>query len=144
MKLYDATAKPAIIGRIEYGEDLFDALDQVARERKLQAAEIRALGALTRVAVTEWDHERKTYRDPLNGVGLHEVLMLYGNLSRRDGEPFWHCHVTAGALENDRTKIVAGHLLSATVYALEFVITPYHAPPLERELDEKTGLFLWK
>ncbi|MCZ7585569.1 MAG: hypothetical protein M5R36_20730 [Deltaproteobacteria bacterium] len=46
--------------------------------------------------------------------------------------------------DSGATRVVAGHLVRATVYALEFVINEYDAIPLSRTYDDATGLFLWK
>jgi predicted DNA-binding protein with PD1-like motif len=40
--------------------------------------------------------------------------------------------------------VIAGHLVRARVFALEFVINAFEGVTLSRAADEKTGLFLWK
>ncbi|MCB1155594.1 DNA-binding protein, partial [bacterium] len=61
-----------------------------------------------------------------------------------EGELFWHLHLTAGFMQAGETNMVAGHLLSATVYALEFVIRELDDVDLVRVPDAATGLMLWE
>ncbi|MCB9476058.1 MAG: DUF296 domain-containing protein [Deltaproteobacteria bacterium] len=145
MKTYEAKSGRVIVGRLERDEDLVGALLQVARQYDLKCAEVRALGAVTEAKVTEWDDVARAYRTPaVHRVGLMEVLMLYGNLSSKEGELFWHLHLTAGFMQAGETNMVAGHLLSATVYALEFVIRELDGVDLVRVPDAATGLMLWE
>jgi len=144
MKTYETKAHRVIVGRLEQGDDLLSGLYEVAEKHGMKAADVRALGAVTDLEVTEWDPEKKAYREPIRRKDPSEVLTLYGNLSRRDGKPFWHVHISAAYHEGGKTRLVAGHLLRANVFALEFVIDVFEGIDLVRVPDEKSGLFLWK
>jgi predicted DNA-binding protein with PD1-like motif len=72
-----------------------------------------------------------------------EILLLYGNISRRDDDLFAHLHISASYFENGRTTMIAGHLVSASVFACEFVLDAYDDLNPVRTFDEPTQLFLW-
>jgi uncharacterized protein len=143
MKTWEPESVRTIVGRLERGDDLIEALYEAARKHGVNFGEIHALGAVTDLEVTEWDAGNNSYRPPIRREELSEVLMLYGNLSEKDGKPFWHLHVSAGYLDGGKSSIIAGHLVRAKVFALEFVLTSYQGILLNRSLDEKTGLYLW-
>jgi uncharacterized protein len=57
------------------------------------------------------------------------------------GRPFVHAHAV---LSDKNGRTMAGHLIEATVFAAEIHLIELKGMNLERELDEETGLFLWK
>jgi len=65
------------------------------------------------------------------------VTGLLGNITRKDGKPFVHAHGTFGRRD---MSVIAGHLMSATVFPLlEVVITPTKNRAT-REFDKEVGL----
>lgn len=132
-----------IVGRLEKGDKLPDALIAVCQKHNIHAGEIRAIGAVTDLSVTEYDIEARKYRAPLVREPASEILMLYGNLSKKESELFAHLHITASYFEDNQTRIIAGHLASATVFACEYVIKSFDDLELERKPDEATDLMLW-
>ncbi len=131
------------MGRFEKGDSLPDTLLAFCKENNISAGEFRAMGAVTDLAVTEWDVEASVYREPLLRKEPSEILLLYGNISQRDDDLFAHLHISASYFEDDRTTMIAGHLVKATVFACEFVLDAYDDLDLVRVTDEPTGLFLW-
>lgn len=132
-----------IVGRLERGDTLPDALLAVAKKHGVTAARVEAIGGVTALQVTEFDPDAGAYKPPLHRAGMTEVLGLAGNLSLRDGELFGHLHLTACWHENGETKMIAGHLVSAEVFVCEFHLTVYEDLNLLREVEPKTGLALW-
>jgi hypothetical protein len=68
---------------------------------------------------------------------------MQGNLSERDGEPFWHLHATVSLRENGRDVTYGGHIVDGSVFALELRIDCFDELELKRANDEATGLQLW-
>ena len=132
-----------IIGRLEKGDDLVSTLVQLCRKENITAGEIRGLGAVTDLFVTEYDVGHQVYRDPIHRKEASEILTLYGNVSEKDGELFAHLHISASFMEDSKSHLIAGHLTRATVFACEFVIDVFDDVSLVRNPDEPTGLFLW-
>jgi len=132
-----------LVGRLNRGDRLPRDLLAVAEKFGVKAGRVHAIGGVTTLAVTEFDVEAQTYREPLRRAGMTEVLGLAGNLSRRDGALFGHLHISACYEENGATKMLAGHLVEAEVFVCEFHIVAYDDVELIREFDPSTGLALW-
>jgi predicted DNA-binding protein with PD1-like motif len=131
------------MGRFEKGDSLPQALIDFCQANDIAAGEFRAMGAVTDLAVTEWDVDASEYREPLTRKEPSEILLLYGNISLRDGDIFPHLHISASYFKDGHTTMIAGHLAKATVFACEFVLDAYDDLDLVRVADEATGLFLW-
>lgn len=70
-----------------------------------------------------------------------EILSCVGNVSLKVGKPSVHVHI---ALADEKGKAFGGHLMpGTTVFACEAFIEEMQGKPLDRRLDEKTGLALW-
>ena len=121
------------------GERLPEVLDRFCEEYGVTAGTVRGIGAIADVELGYFDvdtksYQRKRYR------GSFELLTLQGNISRKpDGDIFIHVHVVLGGPDY---RTIGGHLFDATVSVTgEFFIAPV-AAPLQRSLDEYTGLSL--
>ncbi|MGB3052673.1 MAG: DUF296 domain-containing protein [Polyangiales bacterium] len=138
----ETRASRQIVGRAFRGSGLQDALRKLADEHGLRTAWVSAIGAFEWVELTEYDQVERRY------VQAHrfercELLSMQGNLSERDGQPFWHLHATVSLRENGRDVTYGGHLVDGSVFALEFRIDCYDELELRRANDEATGLQLW-
>lgn len=138
----EARASRQIVGRIFRGSGLQDALRQLVDEHGLRTAWISAIGAFEWVELTEYDQTERHYVET-HRFERCELLSMQGNLSERDGEPFWHLHTTVSLREDGRDVTYGGHLVDGSVFALEFRIDCYDGLELRRVNDEATGLELW-
>ena len=138
----ETRAPRQIVGRVFRGSGLQDALRMLADEHALRTAWISAIGAFEWVELTEYDQVQRRYVEP-HRFERCELLSMQGNLSERDAEPFWHLHATISLREDGRDVTYGGHLVDASVFALEFRIDCYDGLELRRTKDEETGLQLW-
>ncbi len=143
MRTRESTKTRTIVGRLERGDKLPDALYAVAKAHGVKAGRLTAIGGVTNLKVTEYDIKERKYTPPLERAGMTEVLSLMGNLSLRDGELFCHLHINGSWEEGGQTRIIAGHLVEAEVFVCEFHLVAYDDVDLVRELDPRTGLALW-
>lgn len=130
------------IGRLERGDRLPDVFLQFAQAHDIETASIQAIGAFEHVEVCEYDQTTQRYRDSLH-IEACEVLSLKGNISLKDGNPFVHLHATVSKERAGTVEVFGGHLVSATVFALEFQVDAYPNVALHRAKDAATGLHLW-
>jgi len=133
-----------VTGRLEKGDVLPDALLDVCREHGVRAGWLFAIGAVSSISITAYAQKGQRYLENVEASGDIEVLSLAGNVSLLDGEPFLHLHVVAAKEEDGQMQPIAGHLVRAEVFALEFLILPVSGVALERSYDELTGLKLWR
>jgi len=138
----EASASRHVVGRIHRGSSLRDALVELAREHDLRTAWVSAVGAFEWIDLTEYNQVQRRY-EKAHRFERCELLSLQGNLSERDGEPFWHLHATVSLREGDRDLTYGGHVVDGSIFALEFRIDRFDAIVLRREYDEATALELW-
>lgn len=133
-----------VMGRLERGEPVVEALVELARFEKIDAGFVRAQGAVEAPELARLDPASRRYV-PLAeaGHGAWELVSLQGNVSLRDGAPdvrVWA--VVAGG--PDGGDVRAGLLLRARAVYVEFAIDVCDDADLERRDDAVTGLPLWR
>lgn len=138
----EARASRTIIGRVFRGESLQAAFKRLVVEHDLQTAWVSAIGAFEQIELTEYNQVERRYEEA-HRFELCELLSMQGNLSLRDGEPFWHLHATVSLREDGRDVTYGGHVADAVVFALEFRIECFDEIELRRAEDPATGLQLW-
>lgn len=131
-----------IVGRIVRGSRLQDALASLAKEHQLKTAWLNAMGAFEWIELTEYNQTDRRY-EKAHRFERCELLSMQGNLSEREGAPFWHLHATLSVREDGVDKTYGGHVADAEVFALELRIDCFDDLALRREEDPATGLQLW-
>ena len=126
--------------RLDKGEPVVASLQAYLGEHRIRGGSVVGLGAVEAAEIGYWDAARRTY-DRTTIAETRELLSLVGTISRLDGKPFLHAHVTLGAPDH---SVVGGHLFEARVAVTgEFVIQE-GAIASNRELDDVTGLKLMR
>ncbi len=129
-----------LICRLERGEEIHEALKEIALKEHIQLGEVRALGATDDLTVGCYDVATKTYHKN-HFTQPMEITMLYGNLSTMNGDYYAHLHVTAA---DEAGHVVGGHLNEARISATcEMFITVLEGT-VDRFFDEETGLNLFQ
>ncbi|MGB5701283.1 MAG: DUF296 domain-containing protein [Polyangiales bacterium] len=138
----EARASRTILGRVFRGESLQTAFRRLVDEHDLRTAWVSAIGAFEWIDLTEYNQVDRRY-EAAHRFERCELLSMQGNLSLRDGEPFWHLHATVSLREDGRDATYGGHVADGVVFALEFRIECFDELELRRADDEATGLQLW-
>ena len=126
--------------RIDRGEEIVKNLVQLQEEYNIQLAAISGIGAVDHVVYGIYDVEKRFYNS-ITKDGEMEILSLVGNMSRKDGAPYLHTHITLG----DATgNAIGGHLNEAVISATSEIFVRVLEGEVGREQDAKTGLNLWK
>ncbi len=143
MIVIESRASRRLIGRLDRGVSLFEALLGVCRDQRVRTAEIRALGSFESVEVAEYDQATRVWKPGRTFAGGLEILNLTGNVSERGGQLALHAHASVMRDRDNGVEVLGGHLVSARVFALEFVIEAFDDVILRRGSDAATGLTLW-
>ena len=100
-----------LVVRLDKGEELVSSLLQIMDVQKIATASVTGLGAVDEACICVLDPVVGDYVGRVL-TGPMEIASLVGNLSRRDGQPFAHLHIT---LANGSFQLTGGHLRSARI-----------------------------
>jgi predicted DNA-binding protein with PD1-like motif len=130
-----------VVARLPHGGDLLEEIAAVADAHGMRAAELRAIGALQTARLAFYDQASHEYGEFAVDAPV-ELVGLLGNVSQRDGATAVHAHATLAGHDG---SCVGGHVApGCVIFACELVLQELVGEPLERELDEVTGLPLWR
>ncbi len=102
--------KEVIAVRFEEGEELSESLSKFLEENDIRAGVISGIGGFSSGAVGIFDPDKGGYRE-VEFNEFMEVASLSGNVSLKDGKPFYHIHVVLG----NEKRVLAGHFLRGRV-----------------------------
>lgn len=123
---------------LDAGDEAYSALSEFARERRLSAAQVTAIGAFERAVVGWYDRELREYR-PIPVDQRCEVLSLVGDVAVSDDGPQLHVHAVLG--QSDGTTR-GGHLLEGHVWPTMEVIIRESPVELRKTFRPEVGLAL--
>lgn len=129
-----------IVARIDRGEDILTALQEIAKAEDIRLASISALGATNDFTVGVYNVDEKQYHAN-DFKGNFEIVSLTGTVSTMDGRFYAHLHMSAG---DEKGQVFGGHLNRAVVSAVcEMVITVIDGT-VDRSFSPEIGLNLFR
>lgn len=136
-----------LVGRLEPGEWLHDALLEIARLERVDAAMVRGQGIADLAELDVWDPALRGYGAPRRLTGALELASLCGSVSLRGGVPDVRLHAVvawpgAGA---EPPGCTGGLLVRGRAVSVELALDVYDDGDLDRSVqDPVTGLPLWR
>jgi uncharacterized protein len=125
--------------RLDPGEEVVASLTRLVAEEQVQLGCVSALGAANDVTIGIFDTVKKEYCSR-RCQGQFEISALVGNVTRKDGEPYLHLHITFG---NPVTgEVYAGHLSSCTISATLELFLQVWDGQVGRAFSDTVGLNL--
>lgn len=123
---------------LEQGEDIVEAVTDIAREQNSKFGTVSGIGACDDVELNFYNLETKTYekkeiKEPL------ELISLLGNISHIDEKPFAHLHATFGT---NQYETLSGHLTKAVVSATAEIVITMTNLDINRKHNADIGLNL--
>lgn len=130
----------AILTRLDHGKDLVQELERLAERHGLTRGTVQVIGALKGAMLGFYDAEKRRF--VTNAVPCPvELVSGLGNISLNEGRAQVHLHLIVSTREG---RCLGGHAMpGCVVYAAEAAFQEFPGPPLERALDEETGMSLW-
>lgn len=120
------------------GDEASDVLAAFARDERLSAAQLTAVGAFSRATVGWFDLERQEYRRH-DVEEQCEVLSLVGDVALSDDGPVVHAHAVLGLSDG---TVRGGHLLSGQVRPTLEVVVREAPAQLRKTFRPEFGLAL--
>src|SRR5215831_20872220 len=115
MIVTESRAIRRIVGRLDRGASLIDALTGICGERGVRSGEIRAVGALEAIEVAEFDQAARSWKPGRSFTGGLALLALVGNVSERNGQPALRLSATFMRDRDSGIEVLGGHVVSARV-----------------------------
>jgi hypothetical protein len=142
----ETTVTRCVMGRLERGEEVVEALRDLARFEKIDAGSVRAQGAVDGAELARYDPAARAYVGAGGVPGTAELVSLAGNVSLDGGAPAVRLWAVLGAVSAGaaRCEVAAGLLVRARAVYVEFFVDVYDDGDLERREDAATGLRLWR
>ena len=125
--------------RLDPGEEIVSSLTRLVEQEGVTLGTVSALGAANDVTIgifNTWEKQYHSWRFQ----GDYEISALVGNVTRQEGKPYLHLHITIG---NPVTgKVHAGHLTSAVISATLELFLQVWDGEVGRKFSDTVGLNL--
>ena len=127
--------------RLDPGEEIVASLTRLVEQEQVQLGSVTAIGAANDVTIGIFSTQEKQYH-ARRYQGDYEISALVGNVTRKEGEPYLHLHITIG---NPVTgEVHAGHLTSATISAALELFLQVWDGQVGRKFSDQVGLNLFR
>ena len=127
--------------RLDPGEEIVASLTRLVEQEQVQLGSVTAIGAANDVTIGIFSTREKQYH-ARRYQGDYEISALVGNVTRKEGEPYLHLHITIG---NPVTgEVHAGHLTSATISATLELFLQVWDGQVGRKFSDQVGLNLFR
>ena len=126
--------------RLDPGEEVVASLSKLVEEKGITLATISALGAAKDVTLGVFDSVNKKYLSQ-RYQGTYEIAALVGNVTRMDGAPYLHLHIT---IANPEGEVRAGHLSACTISATMELFLQVWEGQVGRKFSDQVGLNLFR
>lgn len=128
------------IVRMDRGEEILTCLADLCQREDIRLAQVDALGAVDQAVVSVYDVPTKTfYRKEFNEP--MEISNLCGTVTRKDGQPYLHLHVTV--CDRD-LNAHGGHANALRVSATCEMVIRTLPGEVGRRLNEEIGLNMFQ
>ncbi len=135
------------MGTLTDGVNIHDALAETAVSHHIHTATFELLGGLHEVELTAYDFVAQRRLEPVLVKRPLEIIAGHGTISQLDGKPHVHLHLTLSCRDEAAPfgiAVIGGHVARAHAFAVEFTLTAYDGPPMQRAHHAGTGLMLWQ
>ena len=127
--------------RLDPGEEIVEQLTALADRENVRLGCVSALGAANDVTIGIFSTGEKQYHSR-RYQGDFEISALVGSVTRMEGEPYLHLHITIG---NPVTgEVHAGHLTSCTISATLELFLQVWDGQVDRQFSDQVGLNLFR
>tara|TARA_B100001750_G_scaffold203787_1_gene179770 strand:- start:10 stop:444 length:435 start_codon:yes stop_codon:yes gene_type:complete len=125
---------------LEKGEEIMDSIQETINKYNIISGWINGIGLMKNIRIGSYDINKKEY-DEVDFEGNYELTSLIGNITKKEGKPFIHAHIT---MSDHSCNAYGGHLFHATIAAAGEFFIRVTENIIDRKFDKNIGLHLWK
>lgn len=114
MRSIEAKINRVIVGKVEPGEDLIEAIIKMVKNHNIQSGLINCIGALKKFTIGYYNIETKIYEIKTFEEYI-ELVSCIGNIAFKDGGPIIHLHISIG---NREYSVKGGHLIQPAIVSI--------------------------
>ncbi len=127
-----------LVGALQKGDELVEALTRVCTENGVISGEVRAVGSFDSLELVTFDGASGTYQTVVDAEGSFELVSLTGNIARLGEQTTLRLEAIVNAMGPAGPQLVAGQLRRARAVQAEFVVDSFTDLSMERRLDPET------
>ncbi len=143
MILFESRRVRRIVGRLERGEEVVRAVEDLVREREVTTAWVRATGTLDWVELRRYDARARRWSAAERVEAPCEIVALEGQVAFEEGERRARLSATLRRESVAGAVVFGGEIVRAGVFALDLLLDCMDDLGLRRERDAETGLSLF-
>jgi len=138
MKHAESRIGKAVFARLLRGEDLLEAVTQVATKSKIHAGFFFLIGTLESAKLGFYQDGKYL---PIEMQQDLEIVSCLGNISIKEGKAFPHAHL---AVSDEAGRVFGGHAMPGCIIGatVELVMVEAQGLKMTRQLDKTTNLSL--
>ena len=122
--------------RLDPGEEICASLLALAEREDIRLAEVAGLGAANDFTVGVYDTAARKYESN-HFSGPFEIVSLTGTLTRQDGKPYLHLHMSAADISG---RCTGGHLSRAIISVTGEIVLRLIPGTVDRHFNAEIGL----
>ena len=129
-----------IVLRLDVGDEIAESICGVAEKERIFAAEVTGIGATDEFLAGVFDRTKGKY-DEFNYRGDYEIISLIGNITRFQGKPYVHLHISCA---DSTGKVVGGHLIKGRISLTSEIVINVISGKIGRKRDDALKINLWE
>jgi len=125
--------------RLDKGTEIISNLKELCLKENITLGSISGIGAANKIEIGLFNTDTKEYKTTVM-EGMFEITSLLGNITRKDGEVYLHCHIN---FSDASLNTFGGHLVQAYISATCEIVVTAIPGEVNRRFDEEIGLNLF-
>ena len=123
------------------GDEILVSLAALCEKEQIILAKVSGLGAVSKATIGVLNTQTHKYFSRTY-EGMYEIASLVGDITTKDGKPFFHLHITIGNTETE--KCHSGHMNEAVISATGEIFVDVLDGEVGREFSPAVGLNILK